>query len=81
MHTLTVENAMDNKYGLGSAKVATEHHETHHKPSDKPALVCKFCGSHQLALSQTMHDHRCADCGEWQNDISMGYATGRSSDY
>ena len=72
---------MDNKYGLGSAKVATEHHETHHKVADKPALVCKFCNSDQLVLSQTMHDHRCAHCGEWQNDVSMSYATGRSADY
>lgn len=73
---------MDNKYGLGSAKVATVHHETHHK--DEAVLhvtECYACGSHQLSLSTTMHDYVCVDCGEWQNDIPQGYSTGRSSDY
>jgi len=28
-----------------------------------------------------MHDHRCDDCGEWQQDVPQGYSTGRSSDY
>lgn len=72
---------MDNKYGLGSTKVATEHHETHHKTPDLHATQCKFCGSGNLVLSPTMHDHRCADCGEWQLDVPQGYSTGRSSDY
>lgn len=72
---------MDNKYGLGSAKVATEHHETHHKTPVLHATNCKFCGSAHLTLSPTMHDHQCADCGEWQNDVPQGYSTGRSSDY
>lgn len=76
-----MEPAMDNKYGLGSAKVATEHHETHHKAAVSHATNCKFCGSANLVLSPTMHDHRCADCGEWQTDIPQGYSTGRSSDY
>ncbi len=72
---------MDNKYGLGSSKVATEHHETHHKSAETHTLQCKFCGSSDLTLSPTMHDHLCNACGEWQNDIPQGYSTGRSSDY
>jgi hypothetical protein len=80
-----MEFAMDNKYGLGSTKVATEqhelHHETHHKTPVLHATNCKFCGSAHLVLSPTMHDHQCADCGEWQNDVPQGYSTGRSSDY
>lgn len=72
---------MDNKYGLGSKKVATQHHKTHHKSPDIHPTVCKFCSSNQLELSPTMHDHRCAACGEWQSDIPQGYSTGRSSDY
>jgi len=71
---------MDNKYGLGSTKVATEHHETVAKSSPK-SLACKYCGSYELVLSQTMHDHRCANCGEWQSDVDPGYSTGRSSLY
>ena len=72
---------MDNKYGLGSNKVATEHHETHHKSPDIHLTVCKFCGDISLVLSPTMHDHRCNHCGEWQSDIPLGYSRGRSSDY
>jgi len=73
---------MDNKYGLGSTKVATTHHETHHKTTPVGhAAECKFCGSSYLEVSLTMHDHRCRDCGEWQNDIPAGYSTGRHSDY
>jgi hypothetical protein len=76
-----MESAMDNKYGLGGAKVATGHHETHHKTANQQAKTCKFCGSENLVLSPTMHDHRCADCDEWQNDIPQSYSTGRSNDY
>jgi hypothetical protein len=72
---------MDNKYGLGSTKVATEHHETHHKMPTLHATHCKFCSSRNLVLSPTMHDHRCADCDEWQSDVPQGYSSGRSSDY
>jgi len=72
---------MDNKYGLGSNKVATEHHEAHHKTPVVHAKHCKFCGSADLVLSPTMHDHCCADCGELQNDVPQGYSTGRSSDF
>jgi cytochrome c5 len=72
---------MNNKYGLGSSKVATEHHETHHKSHLVYPIQCKFCSSKNLTLSPTMHDHRCNDCGEWQNDIPQGYSTGRSSDF
>ncbi|MEO6118324.1 MAG: hypothetical protein ABIP37_04560 [Methylotenera sp.] len=72
---------MDNKYGLGSARVATGHHETHHKAEVLHATNCKFCGSASLVLSPSMHDHCCTDCGKWQNDIPQGYSTGRSSDY
>ena len=76
-----MESAMDNKYGLGRAKVATGHHETHHKTPNQQAKTCKFCGGENLVLSPTMHDHRCADCDEWQNDIPQSYSTGRSNDY
>jgi len=72
---------MDNKYGLGSAKVATGHHETHHHAPATHATHCKFCSGAHLVLSPTMQDHRCANCGEWQTDIPQGYSTGRSSDY
>jgi hypothetical protein len=69
---------MDNKYGLGSTKVATEHHEAHHKAH---VVHCKFCGGTHLEFSPTMHNHRCADCGEWQNDLPEGYSSGRHSNY
>lgn len=72
---------MDNKYGLGSTKVATEHHETHHKTSPLHPVQCKFCGSEHLELCPTMHDYRCVDCGELQHGVSHGYSTGRPSDY
>jgi len=72
---------MDNKYGLGSTKVATEHHSLHHKSESSAQAVCKFCNSTQLVFSPTMHDHRCDNCGEWQQDVPQGYSTGRSSDY
>lgn len=72
---------MDNKYGLGSARVATEHHEFSHKAVPIHADHCKFCGSGHLVLSPSMHDHSCAECGKWQNDVPQGYSTGRSSDY
>ena len=72
---------MDNKYGLGGAKVAQVHHDAHHKEEVLHATECKFCGSNKLALSPTMHDHLCSECGEWQNDVPQGYSTGRSSGY
>lgn len=71
---------MDNKYGLGSTRVAQEHHETHFKSSVKSTQVCRACGYDHLTLCKTMQDHRCDRCGEWQNDAS-GYSTGRSADY
>jgi len=72
---------MDNKYGLGSTKVATEHHETHHKTPKSHDAHCKFCGSIHLEINLAMHDHQCTECGEWQNDIPQDYSTGRSSNY
>lgn len=72
---------MDNKYGLGSTKVATEQHTLHHKSESTTQGVCKFCNSTQLVFSPSMHDHRCDSCGEWQQDVPQGYSTGRSSDY
>lgn len=73
---------MDNKYGLGSSKVANQHHETHHsKAALHHPLTCKFCQHTHLVLSLTMHDHRCASCGQWQNDVPVGYSTGRMTDY
>jgi hypothetical protein len=71
----------DNKYGLGSSKVATEKHEANdHTPAIHPTN-CKFCNSSNLTLSPTMHDHMCNDCGEWQSDVPQGYSTGRAADY
>ena len=72
---------MDNKYGLGSTKVATVHHTTHHKAPVLHPQLCKFCGSSEIVLSSTLHDHRCMQCGELQHDVPQGYSTGRSSDY
>jgi hypothetical protein len=77
---------MDNKYGLGSAKVATERvtpesQSLRHKTPQTQILICKFCQSNSLYLCSTMQDHRCNSCGEWQQDIPQGYSTGRSSDY
>lgn len=72
---------MDNKYGLGSTKVASEHQELRHKTPSAHISICKFCQSNSLYLCSSMQDHRCNSCGEWQQDIPQGYSTGRSSDY
>jgi hypothetical protein len=73
---------MDNKYGLGSAKVAQVHHDAHHKGGVAlHPLKCKYCEHAHLTLSATMQDHVCRACGQWQNDVPQGYSTGRSSDY
>lgn len=74
---------MDNKYGLGSSKVAHQHHHTHHQKtaSVHQPLICKFCQHTELILSPSMHDHRCLNCGQWQNDVPVGYSTGRITDY
>ena len=73
---------MDNKYGLGSSKVAHQHHQTHHpKATAHHPLTCKFFQHSELVLSLTMHDHRCVNCGQWQNDVPVGYSTGRMTDY
>lgn len=68
---------MDNKYALGSTKVATEIHRS----GAYNTHICKYCQYESLLLSQTMHDHCCPQCGRWQEDIPIGYSTGRSSDY
>ncbi len=72
---------MDNKYGLGSAKVATAHHETHHKPSSTQSMACRFCNSSNLIFCPTLEDHYCKECGEYQSDLPAGYSTGHSADY
>ena len=72
---------MDNKYGLGSAKVATAHHETHHKPDSTQPMTCRFCYSVNLMLCPTLNDHYCKECGQYQSDVPMGYSTGHSADY
>ena len=66
---------MDNKYGLGSSKVATEIHKKNKNNE------CKFCGHKSLRYCPTMEDHQCKACNRWQNDLPENYATGRSSDY
>jgi len=72
---------MDNKYGLGSAKVAVAHHDATHKPASALVMVCRFCNGDQLIFCSTMDDHYCKDCGEYQTDVPAGYSTGRSSNY
>lgn len=72
---------MDNKYGLGSAKVATAHHEVHHKPDPTAHVTCRFCYSIGLILCPTLNDHYCKDCGEYQGDVPTGYSTVHSADY
>ena len=66
---------MDNKYGLGSSKVATEISKR-----DKN-ISCQFCDNSKLKYCPTMEDHQCLKCNRWQNDLPDNYATGRSSDY
>jgi len=66
---------MDNKYGLGSSKVAVELHKKDQQ------LKCRSCDGEHLHYCPTMQDHKCEDCGEWQNDIPSNYSTGRSADY
>lgn len=73
---------MDNKYGLGSAKVAYAHHEATHKPAlATTAKACCHCGYEKLTYCPTLEDHYCEACGEYQNDIPVGYATGHSANY
>lgn len=71
---------MDNKYALGSTKVATEHHEANHKANQSEAQ-CKFCEAKQLVFCPTMQDYKCSHCDEWQLNAEKSYAMGRSSDY
>jgi hypothetical protein len=72
---------MDNKYGLGSAKVAHVHHDAKHESSEVPAMTCYHCGGDHLILCPTMNDHFCKDCGKYQSDVPAGYSSGRSADY
>lgn len=72
---------MDNKYGLGSAKVSHVHHDAKQGTSTAPAMACHNCGSDRLILCPTLNDHFCKDCGEYQSDVPAGYSTGRSADY
>jgi hypothetical protein len=76
-----MELAMNNKYGLGSAKVAHVHHDAKQGASASPAATCHKCGGNRLILCPTMNDHFCKDCGEYQSDVPAGYSTGRSADY
>ncbi len=66
---------MDNKYGLGSSKVATEIHKR------SSGSNCQFCKNKELRYCPTMEDHQCLKCDRWQNDLPNNYATGRSPDY
>ncbi len=74
---------MDNKYGLGSKRLATEHQHQHpqSQTASHHAMQCRVCHSQHLRLCPTMQDHQCNDCGEWQLDTPSNYAIGRSSDY
>jgi hypothetical protein len=76
-----MEVSMDNKYGLGGAKVATAHHQTCHKQDSTQALACRFCHSVTLMLCPTLDDHYCKECGQYQSDVPLGYSTGHSADY
>lgn len=71
---------MDNKYGLGSRRLAAGHHEEY-RPVSTHAMQCRACQSTHLRLCPTMEDHQCDDCGAWQMDKPTGYAIGRNSDY
>lgn len=75
---------MDNKYGLGSRRLATEHHQGHKQPlrhASHHTMQCRACKNTNLRLCPTVEDHQCNDCGEWQQDMPAGYAIGRNSDY
>lgn len=76
---------MDNKYGLGSKRLASEHQQQHHRHDTQSAsyhpLHCRFCQSPRLRLCPTLQDHQCDECGEWQQDTPANYAIGRSSEY
>jgi len=72
---------MDNKYGLGSAKVAHAHHEAKHKHTPLMTRICAHCGHDHLTLCPTMNDHYCAKCGQYQNDVPLDYSSGHSADY
>jgi len=72
---------MDNKYGLGSSKVAHVHQDAKRKSSPTAEMACRNCGSDRLILCPTMNDHFCKDCGQYQGDVPAGYSTGRSADY
>ncbi|MBU3735521.1 MAG: hypothetical protein FGM62_00945 [Methylobacterium sp.] len=72
---------MDNKYGLGSARVATAQHDAKPRPANTVTMDCRFCGGSNLILCTTMNDHYCKDCGEYQADVPHGYSTGHSADY
>jgi hypothetical protein len=74
-----MEFAMDNKYGLGSAKVSHVAHERH--TGSQQAMACQYCGSDRLILCPTLNDHFCKDCGQYQGDVPVEYSTGRSSNY
>ncbi len=71
---------MDNKYGLGSAKVATAHHNLVHA-ANGVLMVCRHCSGSNLTLNLSLNDHYCEDCGQYQEDIPLDYSTGHSSDY
>jgi hypothetical protein len=75
-----MEFTMDNKYGLGSTKVAHAHHDAR-RAAHPHAVACHYCGSDQLILCPTLNDHFCKDCGEYQSDVPPGYPTGRSANY
>jgi hypothetical protein len=75
-----MEFVMDNKYGLGSAKVSHVAHERRGSPRRQPQ-ACQHCGSESLILCPTLDDHFCKECGEYQGDVPAEYSTGRSSNY
>lgn len=72
---------MDNKYGLGSSKVAHVRHDAKHPTSGTAEHTCRHCGNSPLVLCTTMDDHFCPACGQYQSDLPAGYSTGRSADY
>lgn len=72
---------MDNKYGLGSAKVAHAHHEATHKPMSSTPTICVHCGHVELSWCPTLNDHFCDGCGQYQEDVPAGYATGHNANY
>jgi hypothetical protein len=63
---------MDNKYGLGGAKVAHAHHETKLKSSSTSTQACHSCRHDRLIYCPTLSDHYCVKCGNIRMTFQRG---------